>query len=369
MNGNFILGFGGFGPGLNEIGIVGGIAISPQGDVWVSDALNNRLMRFPVAVHLNGQNLNNQDDAFGVQTLEDQFGIELSVGTSPENSGTVSIEPIQDNYNFGDIITISAEPNSGWSFAGWSGDAEGMENPLMVNIKADTNIIANFIQGGYSLDVNLSPDAQGSVNIAPLQSVYEFNDQIKLTAIADPGWTFSGWSGDLTGLDNPITFNIQDNLTITANFTQNEYSLSVNASTSGSGSVLIDPDQLTFGYDDYVTLTAYANPGWSFVGWSGDFDGTANPVTINIKDNTNITANFSLNTYSLTVDILPLTGGNVMIDPLQPVYYYGNRITLKAMANPGWKFTGWGGDAAGTGETLVIYIGKDMMVTVNFAEK
>lgn len=49
MNGDFILAFGGFGSGLNEIGIVGGIAIDAEGQIWVTDALNNRLMRFPVA--------------------------------------------------------------------------------------------------------------------------------------------------------------------------------------------------------------------------------------------------------------------------------------------------------------------------------
>ena len=46
LQGNFIQAFGSFGSGQAEIGIVGGLAIDPEGGVWVADARNNRLMRF-----------------------------------------------------------------------------------------------------------------------------------------------------------------------------------------------------------------------------------------------------------------------------------------------------------------------------------
>ncbi len=44
--GNFLASFGSFGSGPAEIGTVGGLAVDPEGNVWVSDARNNRLMRF-----------------------------------------------------------------------------------------------------------------------------------------------------------------------------------------------------------------------------------------------------------------------------------------------------------------------------------
>jgi predicted membrane-bound mannosyltransferase/DNA-binding beta-propeller fold protein YncE len=46
INGNFLFAFGAYGAGTNEIGIVGGIAIDADGNVWIADAQNNRLMRF-----------------------------------------------------------------------------------------------------------------------------------------------------------------------------------------------------------------------------------------------------------------------------------------------------------------------------------
>jgi uncharacterized repeat protein (TIGR02543 family) len=45
---------------------------------------------------------------------------------------------------------------------------------------------------------------------------------VTLTAIADPGWGFVGWSGDLSGSDNPETITITGNTTITATFTTHQ---------------------------------------------------------------------------------------------------------------------------------------------------
>ena len=44
--GIFLRAWGGYGSGPAEIGIAAGLAVDPEGRIWVSDALNNRLMRF-----------------------------------------------------------------------------------------------------------------------------------------------------------------------------------------------------------------------------------------------------------------------------------------------------------------------------------
>jgi uncharacterized repeat protein (TIGR02543 family) len=40
-----------------------------------------------------------------------------------------------------------------------------------------------------------------------------------LTATPEEGYEFQGWSGDLTGTDNPTNITITKNMTITAHFT------------------------------------------------------------------------------------------------------------------------------------------------------
>lgn len=65
QHGDFLYTWGGFGSGADEIGIVGGLAVDPFGGVWVSDARNNRLMRFPVNdLSLGDQTLRENQDLF-----------------------------------------------------------------------------------------------------------------------------------------------------------------------------------------------------------------------------------------------------------------------------------------------------------------
>jgi hypothetical protein len=77
---------------------------------------------------------------------------------------------------------------------------------------------------------------------------------------------------------------------VTATFTQIEYTLTV--TVVGSGSVAKDPDHATYHYGDVVSLTATADLGWTFAGWSGDLTGTTNPGTVTIDGNKGVTATF-----------------------------------------------------------------------------
>ena len=43
---------------------------------------------------------------------------------------------------------------------------------------------------------------------------------ITLTAVAESGWNFDNWGGDLTGTNNPATITISSDISVTANFSQ-----------------------------------------------------------------------------------------------------------------------------------------------------
>jgi len=45
-NGEFVRTWGDFGTGPDEIGLPSGITVDPAGFIWVSDASNNRLLRY-----------------------------------------------------------------------------------------------------------------------------------------------------------------------------------------------------------------------------------------------------------------------------------------------------------------------------------
>jgi hypothetical protein len=69
------------------------------------------------------------------------------------------------------------------------------------------------------------------------------------------------------------------------------YTLTVN--TVGNGSVTKVPDQATFIVGDVVTLTAVADAGWEFSGWSGDGSGSNNPLLVMMDADKSIAATFN----------------------------------------------------------------------------
>jgi uncharacterized repeat protein (TIGR02543 family) len=290
----------------------------------------------------------------------------LNVTVDPESSGTVSLDPQQATYHYGDVVTLTATPALGWSFANWTGDATGTTSPVEVTITGDTSVIAHFTQNEYTLTVTVDPENSGTVSLDPHQDTYHYGDVVTLTATPAPGWSFANWTGDATGTANPIEVTITGNTSVIANFTQNEYTLTVTVDPENSGTVSLDPHQDTYHYGDVVTLTAMHALGWSFANWTGDASGTTNPVEVTIIKNTSVIAHFTQNEYTLTVIISPEDAGSVTIEPAQQTYHYGEQVTLTAMPNPLWSFAGWSGDAAGSDNPLTITILGNTEIIANF---
>ena len=56
-----------------------------------------------------------------------------------------------------------------------------------------------------------------------------------VTAIANEGYTFTGWSGDLVSTQNPLTIaSVTANMNITAKFKQNNYTVTFSAGDHGT---------------------------------------------------------------------------------------------------------------------------------------
>ncbi len=211
----------------------------------------------------------------------------LTVNFDPA-MGFASKLPDLGTYLEGSIVSVSAVPKPGYFFSGWSGDANGSNNPLTVTMDGNKNITANYSLNAYTLTVT---SANGTVAKNPDQANYNHGTQVQLTATPNAGYTFTGWSGDANGSNNPLTVTMDGNKNITANYSLNAYTLTV---TSANGTVAKNPDQANYNHGTQVQLTATPNVGYTFTGWSGDVSGNTNPITITLSGNKTITANFKL---------------------------------------------------------------------------
>jgi uncharacterized repeat protein (TIGR02543 family) len=117
----------------------------------------------------------------------------------------------------------------------------------------------------YTLTVNVV--GNGTVTKNPDQTTYHYNDVVQLTATPDAGWTFDGWSGDLTGTDNPKSITMDGNKSVTATFTQDEYTLTVNV--VGDGTVI----DVWHGPDQAFGQNGRPQPWVNILGNVSDSDG------------------------------------------------------------------------------------------------
>jgi len=71
----------------------------------------------------------------------------LTVTCQKSEGGSVSLNPMAENnqYEEGSLIELTAIPNDGYAFSGWSGDLTRSNNPVNITMDSDKNIIANFV--------------------------------------------------------------------------------------------------------------------------------------------------------------------------------------------------------------------------------
>ena len=275
--------------------------------------------------------------------------------------GTVSQSPAQASYAQGETVTLSVVPEAGYSFVGWSGDLSGSANPATVTMNADKSITADFTEVAPATYTLNTSGANGSVAKAPDKTSYDEGETVTLAATPNTGYSFASWSGDLSGSSPSTTLTMDGNKSVTANFTANTYTL---AAGGANGSVARAPDKSSYAHGETVTLTATANTGYSFATWSGDASGTSPSTTLTMDGDKFVTANFAINTYTLTVNG---TNGSVTSTPEKASYTYGETVTVQAVADSGYEFTGWSGDLSGGTNPVTVTMDANKSVTAGFA--
>jgi polygalacturonase len=283
----------------------------------------------------------------------------LTTSIAGGTGGTITSNPGLSQYPVSTGVLLTANASVGYVFSSWSGDYTSTANPLPITMDTNRNVVANFAPvSTCTLAINIV----GTGTVTPAAGTYNCGTVIHFVATPAAGYTFTSYSGDFNSLDNPADFTISSNATVTAEFDPIVYcSLTI---TSPNGSV--SPGSGNFTCGTVVKLQATANSGYAFSGYSGDINTTANPATVQLNQNTNITANFTAgSSCALTTSI---TIGSGSITPSTGSWACGTVIAIEADPASKYQFSGWGGALAGsTVSPTTLTMSANEAVSASFA--
>ena len=272
-------------------------------------------------------------------------------------------------------ITLTAIPYSGYKFSGWSGACASIKEVCSPPTNTSGHIIGHF---DSIPNPTLEVSKIGGGAVTSLTNKINCGDQCYniylhgeieiLTPIPNTGYQFDGWNGACSGSAN-CNLIMNTSLTVGASFSKTPQYHSLDISVINSGSVMSDPAGIlcptqcsaTYLSGTDITLYPTAAAGYYFTGWSGACSGLI-VCTVSMSGNQSVTAHFasvppgsqllSVNKYGQgAVTSLP-SGINCGIGCSYP-YPSNTVVTLFALAEPGYTFTGWGGGCSGKGSCMV----------------
>lgn len=281
-------------------------------------------------------------------------GADLTVAIAVTNQGQTTAREVQVESRLpANSVFVSASGN-GWGCIEAGGTVNCYRDSLAAGAAATINLVFQTPASCQSIDSQVAvnagtPDGHADNNVSVVTTpcagttfvltlakagTYATGAPVTLTATADTGSTFAGWSPSPCAAS--FTMPASD-LTCTATFTATvtpiTYTLSIAKAGTGSGTV---GGGGTYTAGAPVTLTATADAGSTFAGWSPS--PCANSFAMPASDLT-CTATFALNTtYALTLTKTGTGSGTVGGGG---TYAAGAPVTLTATADAGSTFTGW----------------------------
>ena len=227
----------------------------------------------------------------------------------------------------------------GYNFLGWfiptsSGDLQ-IQNNTIVKITDNVTATAQWSNITYTIQYELNG---GSFDVTPEEKTYQFD--AKLGALPTPkkkGYRFLGWFTDsecTKGIDANTEMH-EEIYTLYAGWSEDEFTLTIDPN-SGTYTGSLTPKVV---YGQTYTLDSISREGYSFNNWSivsgEDTTVTGNVVTMG-KENSTVRANWSIQSYRLTVDC---DGGSGCIESAD--HNYNESVSLTLPTKTGHTFAGW----------------------------
>ncbi len=305
-------------------------------------------------------------------------------------------------YPEGTVVPIVATANEGYHFLVWIGsavDAGKVDNPWVasttVAMYADCDVEALFEADAEDYcKLTIWATVGGRIIKPGMEShpKYARDSIATVIAAADPGYYFAGWTGtaveagsvtDVTASETTVL--MKEDYSLAATFTAigsvARHTLTL---SSGEGGSVANPGEGAFEFDEstIVFVGALADSGYRFLNWTGtavDADVVEDSASANTKVTVNadctLTANFIAGpAVQHTLTVSSGKGGSV-VDPGEGAFQFDEnaRVSVSALADRGYRFTGWSGTAVDAGKvanstslSTTVSMSADFTLVANF---
>lgn len=139
----------------------------------------------------------------------------LTVQTSPEGAGTISVQPVGSVFDENTELTLTQTRNFGYKFTGWivGGETVSTDDTYTFNITEDATVTANYDKiNTYSLTYGATGGGKDYM-ITPVpaptvvdgKNMYEEGQEVTLTATGNYILDFANWSSGETSPELKLT--------------------------------------------------------------------------------------------------------------------------------------------------------------------
>jgi hypothetical protein len=323
----------------------------------------------------------------------------LTVSSAGNGNGTISSEPAgidcgatcAASYDANNVITLTATPTAGSSFAGWQGASCTGTGSCVVTMSTAKSVAAIFsLNTDPLLIVNAAGNGSGVVTSDPAGincgaiclAGFAVNTPVTLTAVADTNSLFTGWSGACSGTGTCVV-TMDSVKQVTATYALQVFTLDVVKAGTGIGTVASNPAGIdcgatcsaSYNINTVVTLTATPLTGSIFSGWNGASCTTGACVVTMLSAQT-VTATFDVITYPLTIDRIGNGAGSLSSVPAginncssatcTALFNYDTVVTLTATPQFGSIFAGWNGEGCSGAGACTVTMLAPKNVTATF---
>ena len=292
----------------------------------------------------------------------------VSVMANPTDGGIVSGD---GGYQAGQSCTVTATPNSGYTFTNWmeNGNVVSTNASYTFTVTGNHYLTANFQAQPqtYTIAVSANPTNGGTVTGG---GTYQQGQQCTVSATPNANYTFTNWTenGNVVSTNSSYTFNVTGNRTLVAHFTYvpQNYTITVSANPTNGGTATGGG---TYQQGQSCTVVASPNANYTFTNWTenGNVVSTNASYTFNVTGNRTLVAHFTYvpQNYTITVSANPTVGGSAIGGGS---YQEGQSCTLIATPAEHYTFDNWteNGNVVSTNANYTFIVTGNRNLVANF---